>query len=108
MCSDCAVAPFVCVMNQFPLSRAVLVLPEAVSFQVIEAAAVWVVAPFAITMNWGSGADAGGMSVGFRQGAMPVSVVSSVPTCTSGYHPGGLPCRRRKSSCRTSGSGARA
>src|SRR5262249_8796763 len=89
MRSDCAVAPFDWVMNQFPCRRAVVVLPEAVSFQVMVEAAVSVVESFAFTMNWGSVAEACGMSVGCRHGTLGSGVVASVETFTSGYSPGG-------------------
>ena len=89
MRSACAVAPFDWVMNQFPCRRAVVVVPEAVSFKVMLEAAVSVVASCAFTMNWGSVAEACGISVGFRQGTLAISVTSSVETCISGYSPGG-------------------
>src|SRR5262245_38440081 len=76
-------------MNQFPCRRAVVVLPEAVSFQVIVEAAVSVVEFCAFTMNSGSVAEASGMSVGSRQGALGIYVTSWVEGLTLGYSPGG-------------------
>src|SRR5215472_8880354 len=70
-------------MNQFSLSRAVVVVPLAVSFQVIVGDGVEVVEPCACTRNWGSVGLAGGIAVGFRQAGRArifVSVIGPVMT----------------------------
>ena len=55
-------------MNQFPLSRAVMVVPEAASCQVIEDVVLLSVPPFSCTTNWGSVPVAGGIGGGVQAG----------------------------------------
>src|SRR5919202_5563004 len=85
MRSVCATStPFACVTNHSSCRRAVVVLPEAVSCQVMEGAAVWVVESLAVTMNWGSVLVDGGIGVGFRQGTALTTVICPLITVSPG------------------------
>src|ERR687886_15270 len=78
------VDPFSWTMNQFPLNRAVAVICDAVSTQVIVDALVWVVAPFARMANLGSVLLAGGIGVGFKQGIALITVTFPLITVSPG------------------------
>src|SRR5690242_17148274 len=74
-------------MNHVPCSRAVVTVPEAVSFISMDGLSDSEAPHF--TTNWGSVAAASGIGVGLRQGVEAVIVVTSVPTFVSSYVPGG-------------------